>query len=189
MPTTQMAVLNAVLSTNMHNEVHGARHIALDNRYQCPELATTLRQRFKILSSGTCRKNRKGWNSDLMNLDKKCPRGTYKFVVDKDNKVMCCQWVDSRVVNAVVSSILSTEISMVKRQCGSDKKEFPCPSILVRYQKNMQGIDNNDQMRAAGGGFALKAHYKKWYKRAYFAILDMMNLNARTHSLEFVGKD
>jgi Transposase IS4 len=34
MPMTQMAVLNAVLSTNMHNKVHGARHIALDNRYQ-----------------------------------------------------------------------------------------------------------------------------------------------------------
>jgi hypothetical protein len=26
-------------------------------------------------------------------------------------------------------------------------------------------------------GFAAKAHYQKWYKRAYFAILDMMALN------------
>jgi Transposase IS4 len=81
-------------------------------------------------------------------------------------------------VVSVVSSILTTEIDKVKRQIGSEKKkEFPCPYIVVRYQKNMQGIDNNDQMRAAGGGFALKAQYKKWYKRAYFAILDMMSLN------------
>jgi hypothetical protein len=42
LPTMQKAVLNAVLKTGMHNEVHGARHIALDNRYQCPELAFVL---------------------------------------------------------------------------------------------------------------------------------------------------
>jgi Transposase IS4 len=66
LPTTQKAVLNAVLTTKMHQEVNGARHIALDNRYQCPELAFVLRQKFKIYSTGTCRKNRKGWDSDLM---------------------------------------------------------------------------------------------------------------------------
>jgi Transposase IS4 len=177
LPTTQKAVLNAVLSTDMHNEVHGARHIAMDNRYQSPQLAFVLRQKFKILSTGTCRKNRKGWDREQMSLDKKEGRGSYKFIVDHNNKVLCCQWVDSKVVN-VVSSILSDEVEEVKRQVGSEKKQYPCPKVLVRYQKTMQGVDNGDQMRAAGGGFALKAHYKKWYKRAYFAILDMMTLNA-----------
>jgi Transposase IS4 len=94
-------VVNAVLATNMHREVHGARHISLDNRYQCPELALLLRQKFKILSTGTCRKNRKGWDRTVMNLEKKQQRGTYKFSIDKDNKVLCCQWVDSKVVNVV----------------------------------------------------------------------------------------
>jgi Transposase IS4 len=177
LPTTMKAVLNAVLSTKMHTETNGARHIALDNRYQCPELAFLLRQKFKILSSGTCRQNRKGWDKELMNLNKKDGRGKYKLTVDKDNRVMCAQWVDSKVVNCV-SSILSSEIQEVHRQVGSKKMKFPCPFILVRYQKTMQGVDKNDQMRAAGGGFALKAHYQKWYKRAYFAILDMMTLNA-----------
>jgi Transposase IS4 len=178
LPTTQKAVLNAVLSTGMHNEVHGARHIALDNRYQCPELALVLREKFKILSSGTCRSNRrKGWNKVLLNLEKKEQRGTYKFVADENNKVICCQWVDSKVVNCV-SSILSTEVGEIHRQVGSTKKPFPCPYIIIRYQKNMLGVDKSDQMRAAGGGFAAKAHYQKWYKRAYFAILDMMALNS-----------
>jgi Transposase IS4 len=161
----------------MHQEVNGARHIALDNRYQCPELAFVLRQKFKIYSTGTCQKNRKGWDRDLMSLEKKEGRGRYKFSVDENNRVLCCQWVDSKVVN-VVSSILSFEISKVKRQIGSQKKAFPCPWIIMKYQKNMQGVDKNDQMRAIGGGFASKAHYKKWYKRAYFAILDMMTLDA-----------
>lgn len=177
MPTTQKAVLNAVLSTGMHQEVQGARHIALDNRYQCPELAFLLRTKFKILSSGTCRKNRKGWNAEMMNLSKSEVRGKYKISVDKDNKILCCQWMDSKVVN-VVSSILSLEISKVLRQVGNQKKEIPCPYVITKYQKNMIGVDKSDQMRAAGGGFALKAHYQKWYKRAYFAIFDMMALNA-----------
>jgi Transposase IS4 len=177
LPTTQRAVLNAVLHTGMHNEVHGARHISLDNRYQCPELAYILRQKMKIYSTGTCRQNRKGWDKAIMNLNKNDGRGKYKFAVDNNNKVLCCQWVDSKVVNCV-SSILSYEIKEIKRQVGSDKKTFTCPMVLTRYQQNMIGVDKSDQMRAAGGGFAAKAHYKKWYKRAYFAILDMMTLNA-----------
>jgi Transposase IS4 len=161
----------------MHQEVNGARHVALDNRYQCPELAMILREKFKIHSTGTCRQNRKGWNKELMNLTKKNGRGSYKFMVDKDNNIVCCQLVDSKVVN-VVSSIMTTEVSKVKRQIGSKKEEFPCPWIVTKYQKNMQGVDKSDQMRAAGGGFAAKAHYQKWYKRVYFAILDMMTLNS-----------
>jgi Transposase IS4 len=87
MPTTQKAALNAVLHTNMHNEAHGARQIALDNK-------------------------------EMMDLTHKMPRGTYKILIDKNNSVLCCQWVDSRVVN-VVSSILTNEIASVKRQVGS----------------------------------------------------------------------
>ena len=41
----------------------------------------------------------------------------------------------------------------------------------------MYGVDRGDQYRECGGGFAKKAHYKKWYKKAYFAVLDFMLLN------------
>ncbi|KAL3791017.1 hypothetical protein HJC23_003006 [Cyclotella cryptica] len=42
----------------------------------------------------------------------------------------------------------------------------------------MDAIDRSDQYRERGPGFACKAHYKKWYKKAYFAILDFMVLNS-----------
>ena len=42
----------------------------------------------------------------------------------------------------------------------------------------MDAVDRSDQYRQRGSGFACKAHYKKWYKKAYFAILDFMVLNA-----------
>jgi len=41
----------------------------------------------------------------------------------------------------------------------------------------MFGVDKGDQHRVTGGGFAQKAHYKKWYKKAFMAILDCMLLN------------
>jgi hypothetical protein len=98
-----------------------------------------------------------------MNLNKNDGWGKYKFAADNNNKILCCQWVDSKVVNCV-SSILSYKIKEIKRQVGSDKKTFTCPMILTRYQQNVIGVDKSNQMRAAGGGFAAKAHHKKWYK-------------------------
>jgi Transposase IS4 len=159
LPTTQKAVLKALLHTNKHNEVHGAR----DNQYQCPELAFLLKTKLKINSMGTCKVGRKGWNKHLIDLTHKMPRGTYKILIDKNNGVLCCQWVDSHVVN-VVSSILSNKITSVKRQVGSKKKDFDCLWVVTKYQKNMQGVDKSDQMRATFGGFAAKAHFRKLYK-------------------------
>jgi hypothetical protein len=54
LPTMQKAVVNAVVATKMHKYVHRARHIAMDHKYACPELAFLLRQKFKIMSTSTC---------------------------------------------------------------------------------------------------------------------------------------
>ncbi|CAB9496595.1 unknown protein [Seminavis robusta] len=42
----------------------------------------------------------------------------------------------------------------------------------------MFGVDKGDQIRVHGGGFANKAHFKKWYKKIYLGILDCYLLNA-----------
>ena len=42
----------------------------------------------------------------------------------------------------------------------------------------MFGVDKGDQFRMHGGGFSNKAHFKKWYKKTYLAILDCMLMNA-----------
>jgi Transposase IS4 len=170
-----------VLKTGMHNEVHGARHIALFWTIDISVLNWHLYSDKNSIYTPVVLAVRTGRDGMLvlclMTLDKKDGRGKYKFIVDKHNKVLCCQWVDSKVVN-VISSILSFEVAEVHRQVGSTKKKYTCPFVVTKYQKNMIGVDKSDQMRAAGGGFAAKAHYQKWYKRVYFAILDMMTLNS-----------
>ena len=42
----------------------------------------------------------------------------------------------------------------------------------------MFGVDKGDQFRAHFGGFANRAHFKKWYVKGYLAILDCALLNA-----------
>ena len=52
LPTTMKAAVNLVLHLNIANNPNGARLIAMDNRYQCPELAVLLRKQYQILSTG-----------------------------------------------------------------------------------------------------------------------------------------
>jgi Transposase IS4 len=180
LPTTQKAVLNAVLQTRIANDPNGLRLIAMDNQYGSCELTTILRGRYGVYVAATSRINRKGWPSELSRqngLNKtKDARGSYKLMVDKTNKVQCLQWVDSKVVNAV-TSLLSSEITFVHRQKGSQKIRYDCPMAMRMYQLWMLGVDKGDQMKAHWGGFSRKAHFKKWYKKIYLSILDAMILN------------
>jgi len=192
LPTTQKAVVNAVMQTQLHTETRaGYRHLSLDNRYQCPELAFLLRERCRLYSSGTCRRKRKGWNKDIMNLSKEeTPtkvelakgmvgggRGQYKLAYDAINNILMCQWRDSKVVNCV-STLMDTSIDQVVRHRGPIASFLECPKVLVKYQQTMFGVDKGDQMRLHGGGFARKAHFQKWYKRSFMAIMDFMLLNS-----------
>ena len=66
----------------------------------------------------------------------------------------------------------------VSRRSGADILNLEVEKALKAYQDGMDAVDRGDQYREGGGGFASKAHYKKWYKKAYFAVLDFMLLNA-----------
>ncbi|CAB9517269.1 unknown protein [Seminavis robusta] len=175
LPTTQKATMNAVMSA-FGTETRGARHLALDNRYQCPQLAVLLLTKCNIYSTGTCRRRRVGWDKDIMDLEKSDGRGSYKISVDKQNRLLEMQWVDNKVVS-MVTSRNDTSIGKVKRQIGSIKKTLDCPKAIIGYQTTMFGIDKGDQIRDHFGGFSTKAHFKKWYKKIFLALLDCMLLN------------
>ena len=56
--TTQKAMMNAVYSLGLQNDPRSKRHhIAMDNRYQCAELALLLREQANIYSTGTVHAN------------------------------------------------------------------------------------------------------------------------------------
>ena len=49
---------------------------------------------------------------------------------------------------------------------------------LKADKEGMDGLDRIDQYRETGAGYASKAHYKTWYKTAFFTILEFMVLNS-----------
>ncbi len=101
-------------------------------------------------------------------------RGVYKMAISEQFGIGAVQWIDSKVVNCV-SSVLDFTEQKIYRQIGPNKEEFSCPGMMVLYQENLSGVDRIDQMRIEG--LASVSHFKKWYKKALFAVIDMMLLN------------
>jgi len=177
LPTTQKAVMNAGLSLGLHKLDDGARHCTFDNRYGAPELLVLALEVLNCYCTATNRSNRVGWDKQLMTLAKKDGKGTYLLTADKINRVLATQWVDSKVVN-VISTLNYSSVGKVFRRVGAIRKEVDCPDVVRKYQQTMFGVDKGDQIRMHGGGFARKAHFQKWHKRAFFAIVDCMLLNS-----------
>jgi Transposase IS4 len=177
LPTMQKCVLNALIQCNVKETTQGTRHLAMDNRYACPELLFVMQEFLNIVGTGTCHRRRKGWAKDILTLKKTAKRGAIKFAYNKVQRILLFQWNDNKVVNGC-SSVINSSVGTVERQVGSRKITLKCPNVLQRYQRTMFGVDKADQIRMHFGGFASKSHFKKWYKKACMAILDCMLLNS-----------
>ena len=180
-PTTMRAVVNAVYQLGIQNDtVHGYRTIAMDSRYQCPELAFILRERCHILSTGTCRHNHKGWPKEKLQMKKSkegvLNHGDLFVYYDKVNDIIAFQWMDTRVVNCC-STIIDNTLLEASRHVGPSFVYLPVPRPLKTYHQYMNTVDKGDQGRLQMGGFARKAHFQKWYKKLCFAVVDFMLMN------------
>ena len=177
LPTTQNAVINAIMQSKIANDPNGKRCVFMDSRYPAAALFILLREQCNILCSETIRKNRIGWSTEQMNLTKSMPRGMRKVLYNHVNKVMATKWVDNKVVSCTSTLQVSGEVPVQKRS-GTEILNLMVEKSLKCYHEGMGGVDRGDQYQELGAGFALKAHYKKWYKKAYFFVLDFMTLNA-----------
>jgi hypothetical protein len=77
LPTTQKAVVNAIVSSGISTDPDGMHELYMDNRYTAPELFILLQEKYQILACGTIRSNCKGWNCKIMNLSKKSSKGVF----------------------------------------------------------------------------------------------------------------
>ena len=75
--------------------------------------------------------------------------------------------MDNKVVSLTSSWNISGD-TPVNRRRGSNVLALTVDKSLEAYQQGMDGVDRSDQYRERGEGFASKAHYKKWYKKAFF---------------------
>ena len=177
-PTTQKAVVQAIIDSKLSNSSHGCRIVAMDNRYSAIPLFLDLRTKHNILAVGTIRGNRKYWNKEIMNLSKKSKRGSYLVKYDRDNEILAGQWNDNKVV-PFISTLGEYDIVKVKRRVKKKKIEFDVPEPLRSYQRHMGGVDKNDQIKECAGGISKgirKTH--KWFKAVNLAIMDIGIVNS-----------
>ena len=179
LPTTQKAVANAIVKSGIANDPDGVRYIFMDNRYAAPQLFGLMQTNYNIKGVGTCKANRKGFDSERLKLANNVARGTFKRLVDNRLGMVITRWKDSRALQ-VVSTIMAKGIGDVQRRVGRDKVTVRCPNDIIQYQKHMGGVDRGDQHRVVGAGFANVAHFKKWYKKAFLGICDFSLLQAFT---------
>jgi hypothetical protein len=131
LPTTQKAVVNAIVLSGIANEPDGMREMYMDNRYSAPTLFVLLREKYNILACGTVQSNRKGWNVQIMNLPKSSQRGTSLVKFDPINKVLFGQWNDNKVVS-FISTLGLFGMSTIQRRVGVNKVYFQIPEALKR---------------------------------------------------------
>ena len=124
------------------------------------------------------RRNREGFDKGMMDMTKNNSlRGDSKFYYDVNNQVSIVQWHDNKIVNVV--STLGTHGKVdIDRRVSSKIKVFMTEKCIKAYQENMGGVGRGDQVRDMGAGFCRKAHFKKWYKKTFFSVLDFMLLNS-----------
>ena len=117
LPTTQKAVMNSVFKTDLSTpDPLGCRHLASDNRCNCPELLCVLRDKCRTCGTGTCRKKRKGWDPAIHTMMKdKSNRGQSVLSCDSSNRIICGEWMDSKVVNFATSLMDSTSTTVANR--------------------------------------------------------------------------
>jgi hypothetical protein len=159
--STQKAVVNAIIQRKLGKEPNGIHRLFIDNRYTSACLFVLLLEKFDILCAGMIRSNRVGWPKEKMTLSKSAPRGPTMRTYDKQNKILCIQWMDNKVVSLTSSLEISGDVPVKRR---SNVLSLVVYKSLQAYQEGMDGVDPSNQYMERGAGFASKAHYKEWYK-------------------------
>ena len=154
LPTTQKAVVNAVIKYGDTMEPDGMQCLFMDNRYQCSELVILLRNSYHVLSCGTTRKNCNGWNNNIFTLlTTKDNRDSIIRKFDPNNEPLYLQWKDNKVVN-IISTLLISGIAQVKQRIGPEKHMIQCEENIKRYVDKMNNINITNYHQKNGGWFA-----------------------------------
>ena len=144
LPTTQKAVANAILKSGINNDPNGCRYMFMDNRYASPQLFAMMVTEWNIRGVGTCKANRKGFDSDRLKLNNNCERGSFVRLVDKRLGMVITRWKDSRVLQ-IVSTIMKPGVEIIERRVGSEIIQVKDPSDVIECQLKIDGIDRGDQ--------------------------------------------
>ena len=91
----------------------------MENKYAAPQLFSLLESNYIPMAVGTCRANRKLFESKKLLLDLKYYRGTFKRLVDKHLGMVIKILRDSNILQ-IVSTKITKCIGQINRKKGRD---------------------------------------------------------------------
>jgi hypothetical protein len=145
LPTTQKAIVNAVVSCGMSTNPDGMREFYMVNSYTMPELFVLLREKYHILACGKIWSNHKGWTSAVVNLSNTTPIGTSLVKYDPVKRILFGQWNDNKADSFISSLGVSGSVT-VSRRAGSKTINHPIEESLKHYTSDnfKSGVNNVD---------------------------------------------
>ena len=152
-----------------------------------------------IYSCGTLRSNRVGFPTDLTPHVKKRLKSRSDFMVrqcksaksddwlrnrKQSNRLSVTMWQDNRPVVVASTNCDPTQATHVQHRLkDGSRTSIPCPSSIFLYNKYMDGVDNNDQLR---GYYSVRTKGNKSYKYIWWFVFDVavtnMYILAKHHS-------
>jgi len=118
LPTTQKAVANAIVKSEINNDPNGSRHIFMDNWYTTLQLLALMLTNWNLRGVGICRANRKGFASKDLVLDKNSKRGSFVRKVEKKLGMVITRWKDHSKVLQTVSTVMIKGLTSITRRTG-----------------------------------------------------------------------
>ena len=160
---------HAVVLKLLEGMENGKHNIYMDNYYSSPELFRALKN-LGLGACGTARVDRIGMPSN-----KKMENGELK-TRNLDGGILALQWMDKRAVT-MLSTFHDSSTSTIQRsrhaQGGIESVQKP--TVIQDYNKYMGGVDQSDQMLSYYG---FSHRTIKWWRRAFFHLLDLSIVNA-----------
>ena len=147
-------------------------NVYVDNFYSSLLLFKDL-QKVGIGACGTVRIDRKGIPVIFKSTLQKGEVRTRRL----DGGVLALQWQDKRTVS-MLSTIHDAGMSTIQRrtrQVQGGIEQIQKPTMVVEYNKHMGGVDQADQMLSYYG---FTHRTVKWWRRAFFHLLNVSVLNA-----------
>ncbi|GMF62057.1 unnamed protein product [Phytophthora fragariaefolia] len=152
------------------------RVVNMDNYYASVQLLQGLRLK-GLYGRGTIRMNSKHFpGHTMLDKDDKCVRGEMRQAVSREYGMVAASWCDGNIVH-MVSNADASSVSAVTRTVGKVAQEFPAPTCVKEYNRNMQGVDRLDQMRERFS-IADGHSFKRWHKKLALALIDIARSNA-----------
>jgi hypothetical protein len=110
----------------------------------------------------------------------KAKRGDFHIAVNTKDGVVAGSWYDRVPVNFITTADPSDGITTVTRKIDGVKQEVKSHIAIKIYNRFMQAVDRNDQLRVAFS-LATRHAFKKYYIKYFLSLFDICMTNAMVH--------